>query len=125
MCSKRFSGSFVVALNSPVPCPLPRGPCLSSCHSAVRYQSNSFPFHSSTVFLLPVLMSWAAAQGSLPTSWGLPMCTELSTAVPAPIQSPHVTDLGNVTREGGCRANLCLTGFSFPKAKVHSVCSCW
>lgn len=101
------------------------GPCLSSCHSALCYQSHSFPFHSSTVFLLPVLMSWAAAQGSLPASWGLPMCTELNTAVPAPIQSPHVTDLGNVTGEGGCRANLCLTAFSLPKAKVHSVCSCW
>lgn len=70
-------------------------------------------------------LSWAGAQGSLPTSWGLPVCSELSIAVPAPIQSPHVTDLGNVTGEGGCRASLCLSGFSLPKAKVHSVCSCW
>lgn len=106
------------------PLSLPQGLASHPVILLLAIRATPFLF-TPALFLLPVLMSWAAAQGSLPTSWGLPMCTELNTAVPAPIQSPHVTDLGNVTGEGGCRANLCLTAFSLPKAKVHSVCSCW
>lgn len=114
-CGSEFSSPMSPSLRA-------SPPVLSFC-CLVSEQLNSFSLQHRVSPVCPDVLGWSP--GVPPMSVGLPVCTELSTAVPAPIHSPHVTDLGNVTGERECRANLCLTGFSLPKAKVHSLCSCW
>lgn len=126
VCSKRFSGTFVVALNSPVPCPLPRGPCLSSCHSAVWCQSYSFPLSLQHCVspACPDVLGYkprgpSQRPGVCPCAQnGAQQCQHRFRALMSLIWAMS-QGKGDVVQ-----ISVSLVSVSL-KAKVHSVCSCW